>query len=503
MPQPLTPSDGQAGKLATSQSPFDGAIPEQEKTMPQVELLQDFRPNFVPFVFDFPVSQEESQKTNEYLEFLKKFNSYEELVRYTSNVNLGKNNVELHLSGTGFDVDRQTASFLNDYINGIKNGKSIDEIIRESTSKIKQDLAGFYFEFLAREPILIVPGDLEDGELVSNKYGGARLRDITDRKQRNGAVGAVIDALCDALPIAPENSMFVITSPMGWAETNESGETTKFPESQTYMYKLGKNGVLQAISVRNDGTLSQHEKLLEILSEGQYPAPDGYIDRLISLSSTLIYLPGDETDYSFEDILQIMQIAFGTNLAWTDQRTKAVTFDDLIEKAKKIDDLQKLDTKVEVIIEQFSREMESFETIESEEDVARLMRLLGKTALIISYAYRNKGNNTTKTDTGYAHTTLLKTPYDEINLHQEAKFVQQQRGCVGVSSGNSTWQNTALGQRLFQNGEEIKEGETDPDVLSGAYFRCPGCKGKIKSGEGTTTCPHCGMTKEQAGSKCV
>ncbi|MFZ2152963.1 MAG: hypothetical protein WAV41_02795 [Microgenomates group bacterium] len=34
------------------------------------------------------------------------------------------------------------------------------------------------------------------------------------------------------------------------------------------------------------------------------------------------------------------------------------------------------------------------------------------------------------------------------------------------------------------------------------YFRCPKCKGKIKSGEGTETCPHCGMTKQEAGSVC-
>ena len=33
-------------------------------------------------------------------------------------------------------------------------------------------------------------------------------------------------------------------------------------------------------------------------------------------------------------------------------------------------------------------------------------------------------------------------------------------------------------------------------------FSCPGCKGKIESGKGITECPHCGLTKEQAGSQC-
>ncbi|MDP3998933.1 MAG: hypothetical protein Q8P89_04955 [bacterium] len=38
------------------------------------------------------------------------------------------------------------------------------------------------------------------------------------------------------------------------------------------------------------------------------------------------------------------------------------------------------------------------------------------------------------------------------------------------------------------------------------HFHCPkergGCGGAIESGKGTTICPHCGLTKERAGSKC-
>lgn len=35
------------------------------------------------------------------------------------------------------------------------------------------------------------------------------------------------------------------------------------------------------------------------------------------------------------------------------------------------------------------------------------------------------------------------------------------------------------------------------------HFHCPGCNGQIESGRGHTVCPHCGLTKEQAGSKCA
>ena len=34
------------------------------------------------------------------------------------------------------------------------------------------------------------------------------------------------------------------------------------------------------------------------------------------------------------------------------------------------------------------------------------------------------------------------------------------------------------------------------------HFHCPGCGSQIESGKGITKCPHCGLTKEEAGSKC-
>lgn len=44
----------------------------------------------------------------------------------------------------------------------------------------------------------------------------------------------------------------------------------------------------------------------------------------------------------------------------------------------------------------------------------------------------------------------------------------------------------------FGNTREITESS----------FPCPGCGGLIPSGFGITTCPHCGLTKEKAGSTC-
>lgn len=49
---------------------------------------------------------------------------------------------------------------------------------------------------------------------------------------------------------------------------------------------------------------------------------------------------------------------------------------------------------------------------------------------------------------------------------------------------------------------EFLAGGVNSDILQ-PYFNCPRCGGKIESGKGITTCPHCGLTKEAAGSTCV
>lgn len=70
-------------------------------------------------------------------------------------------------------------------------------------------------------------------------------------------------------------------------------------------------------------------------------------------------------------------------------------------------------------------------------------------------------------------------------------------GC-GVSAFAS------VGDRLV-GAQSILARSVLPDLAgiteSSDYFTCPKCEGKIESGKGTTTCPHCGFTKEQAASE--
>ncbi len=78
---------------------------------------------------------------------------------------------------------------------------------------------------------------------------------------------------------------------------------------------------------------------------------------------------------------------------------------------------------------------------------------------------------------------------------RDIAYEMEKRGMIGefsVSCGGGSTLNNSLTINL--------KGEINTNE---AYFECPRCHGLIKSGLGITTCPHCGLTKEQAGSSCV
>lgn len=67
---------------------------------------------------------------------------------------------------------------------------------------------------------------------------------------------------------------------------------------------------------------------------------------------------------------------------------------------------------------------------------------------------------------------------------------------TGCGSQGDQW-STVNGQLSVVNLMPFSVAE-----FADNYFNCPRCGGQIESGRGITTCPHCGLTKEQAGSKC-
>ena len=87
----------------------------------------------------------------------------------------------------------------------------------------------------------------------------------------------------------------------------------------------------------------------------------------------------------------------------------------------------------------------------------------------------------------------IKPPQALIDFYGSLPVRPVSTGC-GVQSGFTSIVN---GQLSIVNFLPFSVSE-----FALNYFHCPGCGGQIESGRGITTCPHCGLTKEQAGSKC-
>jgi hypothetical protein len=83
--------------------------------------------------------------------------------------------------------------------------------------------------------------------------------------------------------------------------------------------------------------------------------------------------------------------------------------------------------------------------------------------------------------------------YIETRMRYEGFGMNPDRFGCGASNVVSTTSVLSYSETSTPNyGYELMLGS----------FACPKCNGLIPSGLGITTCPHCGITKEQAGSTC-
>lgn len=106
--------------------------------------------------------------------------------------------------------------------------------------------------------------------------------------------------------------------------------------------------------------------------------------------------------------------------------------------------------------------------------------------------------------------TLFKSTSTPQLLYRTIEYfakqtVRQVAGGCGIQSGFSTSSLISVGLLSPYSVAEfgLGSGSCENCGASEGHFHCPGCGGKITSGMGITTCPHCGLTKEEAGSKCA
>lgn len=367
----------------------------------------------------------------------------------------------------GFNTDRQVVLYFQIYNQMIREGSRLDEITDRYIQMTLQDLEGFNFEFIARNPILINWLVRSEDQILAYKYNNLPLTEVTGTSERDGIYVDVIRELTEKVTKAPPGSTFVITSPKGWAGTNENGETFEFPESQTYIYRIEENGELKAITLRTDLDVEEHERLMQILSANDF-LPDSSHSEHEQLKHVSRYV-ASAGNMTFVDIVNAIQQSSDKAYAWTDNGKQKVTFEALKKQVDNVHDLYSIDSSVQNILDNFKFEMMNFGPITTDDDVQRLIKLLGKTALDISHAHRVKTGQVvypnfsqSKNENGFAL---------PIDYFAEANYVSVQPGCAMVSSGSAGWQNTALGIRLVQIEDDF--GSLDFPCSKGHMNRRP------------------------------
>ncbi|MFV1917103.1 MAG: hypothetical protein ACC618_01270 [Patescibacteria group bacterium] len=105
-------------------------------------------------------------------------------------------------------------------------------------------------------------------------------------------------------------------------------------------------------------------------------------------------------------------------------------------------------------------------------------------------------------DRNFADLMSARTDYEHLQIGSKMEaqasdigYTIQEQGSCGISNTLAlALKNTKLGGPFNMLHSELSTIE--------ATFPCPRCKKPIMSGLGITKCPHCGITKEEAGSKC-
>ena len=381
----------------------------------------------------------------------------------------------------GFDVDAQIAGSLKIYSDMMRETRGLTDIQEAIINAAYENYLGYNFEFVTRDPVMRNPIKRINDRIIAYRYNNMPLEEIPDESERDGVYIETINLLVKELAHANPGDVFAITSPKGWAFTDEDGQEYEFPESQTYLYRINKDNELEAITVRTDMSTSEHEDFLRAITKGGFQPNDKHSnkERLKHISGAL----AKRANMDFSDVIAVMREVTNRDVAWTDNGKRRVTFDEIISKVRNLNELYLVDEKVEEILENFKDRMKDIGYIKSEEDVLNLMALMGKTALEISHAHGLKTGRIKIQKTAPMINSVPVVSSPPIDFIAESQHNSEQDGCMLVASGNGKWQKTALGARLVNSAEirilccecPVCHEEVEAEIYDGE-IHCPKCK---------------------------
>jgi len=156
-----------------------------------------------------------------------------------------------------FNIENQSRQFVVD----LHSGLDFDTAF----SKIKMDLWGYYLEYIKQQGILPFTNRIKDGRLVGDFYGDKPIVDLTDSRERDGAVLQAMMDLEQKLLKANIGDMIFRISPKGW-----TGMGYEYTETQMQIFWKEKEDIVRGITLRTDLNLQEILNLIHLLTGNNY-----------------------------------------------------------------------------------------------------------------------------------------------------------------------------------------------------------------------------------------
>ncbi|MDO8609139.1 MAG: hypothetical protein Q7R95_01195 [bacterium] len=403
----------------------------------------------------------------------------------------------LHLlPNTGFSVRKQVGQLEKDLQQSPI--QSSIETFTQWQNKTKEDIKGFYSEYIAQYSLLPFSLEVQNlngkNKITAPNYENKVVLKTIDPYERKGASYESFQELEQFLILAEPGSIVVRTSPPGW-----TGFNYKFKETQTQIFVKEFDGI-KAFSLRTNMKLDQNRLLLERFGAKLHTATsDDEIDQITDITRTNVFLKGPN-EHSVSEIIQIIQECSG------DLDVKNHSFNlEIFKELENSNQLIQTQKATQTFIEKFQQYSSSliYENLPYRELMDKLELALGITIINIMKANQYVLElQPEKIIQNHSDQYLQRESihFDDFHYGETLKQLQKLVGCNG--GGNKLFEdsiteimNSALGPRNIS----VKDLAKKSDKVS---LECPFCH---KKGDydpcNANACMFCGVSAKDIRSK--
>jgi len=251
------------------------------------------------------------------------------------------------LEETGFEVLNQIRMYQRIRREAIHNKQDMETTNKQFYERTRADLLGFYWEFLQGSSVLPNPLfiNMEERKVWGKRYGP--LVNASSQHERDGVPLQTVLALNELLVDSRPDMTYMFVSPAGWA-----GEGWEHPESQFYIYHIGRNGDLQALTLRLDLDLEEHEQLIFGRNYSHLSERERIKNIVGQIKSTSSH---GNLETAAMDVLKSVQHIKGNEVAWENRKKngdliKTHAFKDIAEVISNLESLNNVDSEVDTVL---------------------------------------------------------------------------------------------------------------------------------------------------------